>query len=342
MATTGSASTSTGPIQAVGATGRVHAVLRDLPGAPGGLLPGQVLRLTQGRVGGEGGGAWQLASLDSDQVLTLLQPPLEDLMPGDQLLLRVRTVSPRLELEVLERRSRSTAGASDRPSDRLSDGAADASSKRSSTRSFEGASEGDGGWAQFAALRGDLAAWRRQMLSELTAARAGDAARPTPLTLAADWAMALSHGRAPMGPGGEPFWLLPLAYWVRDEPDARSAPHRGADRSPDPSSEDAPGADPALSLLLKWRGAAIGLQLQGPRDALRLTLLAENDVVLAALRAELPRLVAALVRAGFRLSRLGWRRQALWVPADPPSAEPPLPVHGPLLQASATLVVALQ
>jgi hypothetical protein len=57
------------------------------------------------------------------------------------------------------------------------------------------------------------------------------------------------------------------------------------------------------------------------------------------LRSELPTLVAALVRAGVRLQRLGWRQQALWVPVDP---FPDLRADPGLLSAAAELMLALR
>lgn len=311
-------------VGAVGAAARLQPALRDFAG----LAPGAVLRLSGGgdREGGAGG--WRLESLDSGEVMTLIEPPLDDLLPGDQVLLRVRAVVPRMELEVIERR-RDPAGG--------------------------GAASRDGGpasnWSQLSALRVDLAQWRRQLLTAVVEAPP----IRTPAALVSAWTLALAHGQVPVGPGGEPMWLLPLPYWVRADRADRAAiagktdrSERGGGDSPldrrlrgesQASSEPGEGADePALSLLLRWRGEAVGLQLQGTRSALSLTVLAEHDALLAALRGELPRVVAALVRAGFRLRRLGWRRQPLWVPVDP---SPPMRSDASLLQAAAELVTAL-
>lgn len=311
---------SGGAVGAVTATTRLQPVLRDLPG----LVPGSVLRLAGGPMPGAPEAGWRLESLDSGQVLTLIEPPLDDLQPGDQLLLRVRTVSPRLELEVMERRA---AG-------------------ESVSRAWTSSGAGNGGngsgvapsaWGQLSALRADLAQWRRQLLSTpmLEAASVR-----TPAALVSAWTIALAHGQVPAGPTGEPLWLLPLPYWVRvDRPTTPSAdrhpPEEGASSSPGGALPD---DEPALSVLLRWRGEAVALQLQGSRAALAITVLAEHEAVLTALRAELPRVLAALVRAGFRLKRLSWRRQPLWVPVDP---FPPMRSAPDLLAAAAELVAAL-
>ncbi|OWQ93158.1 hypothetical protein CDN99_01260 [Roseateles aquatilis] len=313
-------STSNGNVGAVGAvtaSSRLQPLLRDLGGLPG-LAPGAVLRLAGADRPGAG---WRLESLDSGRVMTLIEPPLDDLLPGDEVLLRVRAVAPRVELEVIERRAGGgrdgPAGAWDRPG---------------SGRADMGAG-GNSGWGQLAALRVDLAQWRRQLLTTLVP----EPAMRTPAALVSAWTLALAHGQVPVGPGGEPLWLLPLPYWVRADrrggaPDDEASSGSGAP-APAAVSEDA-----ALSLLLRWRGEAIGVQLQGTRTALSITLLAENDQILTALRAELPRLVAALVRVGFRLQRLGWRRQPLWVPVDP---FPAMRSEPALLTAAAELVAAL-
>jgi hypothetical protein len=187
---------------------------------------------------------------------------------------------------------------------------------------------GDSTWAQLSSLRADLAGWRRQMLAD-----PGLPSRSlSTAQLIQGWAEALLQGRPPISPGGEPFWLLPQPYWLRHERDASSSQ---PPRSPEPDPDD----EPALSLLFKWKDAAIGMQLQGSRHALKLTLLAESEQVLTALRSELPALVAALVRAGVRLQRLGWRQQALWVPVDP---FPDLRADPGLLSAAAELMLALR
>ena len=118
-------------------------------------------------------------------------------------------------------------------------------------------------------------------------------------------------------------------------PSERHPPQEGA--SPFAGGGSAPD-EPALSLLLRWRGEAIGLQLEGSRAGLSITVLAEQEPVLTALRAELARVLAALVRAGFRLRKLTWRRQPLWVPVDP---FPPMRSEPALLTAAAELVAAL-
>lgn len=301
-----------GPVGAVTATARLQPVLRDLPG----LLPGSVLRLAGGPMPGAPEAGWRLESLDSGQVLTLIEPPLDDLQPGDQLLLRVRTVSPRLELEVMERRSSGgTAGGA-------------------------GSGVAPSAWGQLSALRADLAQWRRQLLS---APMLEAPTLRTPAALVSAWTIALAHGQVPTGPSGEPLWLLPLPYWVRQDrpmpahaaPSERHPPQEGA--SPFAGGGSAPD-EPALSLLLRWRGEAIGLQLEGSRAGLSITVLAEQEPVLTALRAELARVLAALVRAGFRLRKLTWRRQPLWVPVDP---FPPMRSEPALLTAAAELVAAL-
>jgi hypothetical protein len=285
-------------VSAVGGIGRLQPSLRDF----GALMPGAVLRLSGGGERNGGGSGWRLESLDSGEVMTLIEPPLEDLLPGDQVLLRVRAVVPRMELEVIERRrDPSNVGAAGR-----GDGAMPSA------------------WGQLSALRVDLAQWRRQLLTAIVEA---PPAR-TPAGLMSAWTLALAHGQVPVGPGGEPLWLLPLPYWLRRE---------GRDASDAPAAS-APGEEPALSLLLRWRGEAVGLQLEGTRAALSLTVLAEHEHVLTALRGELPRVVAALVRAGFRLRRLGWRKQPLWVPVDP---SPPMRCDATLLTAAAELVTAL-
>ena len=317
-----------GGVSAIRPTGRLQATLRDA----GGLMPGAVLRLSGGGDRGGGGSGWRLESLDSGEIMTLIEPPLDDLLPGDQVLLRVRSVVPRMELEVIERRR-----------DPANVGAATASGGR-----------GDGAmpsaWGQLSALRVDLALWRRQLWRAIVEAPP----MRTPAGLVSAWTLALAHGQVPVGPGGEPLWLLPLAYWVRREgregrkgcdagdvaglPCAAGSPARHNDALHAPAASPPGGDEPALSLLLRWRGEAVGLQLQGTRAALSLTVLAEQEHVLTALRSELPRVVAALVRAGFRLRRLGWRRQPLWVPVDP---SPPLRSDTILLTAAAELVTAL-
>ncbi|MDH0868244.1 hypothetical protein [Mitsuaria sp. GD03876] len=320
MAGSTSSGGAPGGVGAIGATPRLQPALRDFAG----LVPGAVLRLTGGgdRAGQPGG--WRLESLDSGEVMTLIEPPLDDLLPGDQLLLRVRAVVPRMELEVVERR-RDPAGA----------GVLGGAGARG-----DGEGGPPSGWSQLSALRVDLAQWRRQLL---TAVVETPPAR-TPAALVSAWTLALAHGQVPVGPGGEPLWLLPLPYWVRAERHGEGA---GQDPRQDPRDDGRPATagastpaaeEPALSLLLRWRGEAIGLQLQGTRAALSLTVLAEHDPVLAALRGELPRVVAALVRAGFRLRRLGWRRQPLWVPVDP---SPPMRSDASLLSAAAELVTTL-
>lgn len=330
MATSGSTSGGVaaigavgGPVGAVGAvaaTARLQPVLRDLPG----LMPGHVLRLAGGPLPGTPEAGWRLESLDSGQVLTLIEPPLDDLQPGDQLLLRVRTVSPRLELEVMERRAGGASGG------------------------WSGSGAGSGGgsgvapsaWGQLSALRADLAQWRRQLLATPMLA---DAAPRSAAALISGWTIALAHGQVPTGPTGEPLWLLPLPYWVRQDGQGGThgtTPDRHA--SGDSASSGAMGViapeELALSLLLRWRGEAIGLQLEGSRAGLTITVLAEQEPVLTALRAEMPRVLAALVRAGFKLRRLSWRRQPLWVPVDP---FPPMRSEPALLAAAAELVSAL-
>ncbi|WP_377153160.1 hypothetical protein ACFJIX_17470 [Roseateles sp. UC29_93] len=89
-----------GGVSGIGAVGRLQASLRDV----GGLTPGAVLRLSGGGDRNGGGSGWRLESLDSGEIMTLIEPPLDDLLPGDQVLLRVRAVVPRMELEVIERR----------------------------------------------------------------------------------------------------------------------------------------------------------------------------------------------------------------------------------------------
>ncbi|WP_431104532.1 hypothetical protein [Roseateles noduli] len=314
-----------GGVSGIGAVGRLQASLRDV----GGLTPGAVLRLSGGGDRNGGGSGWRLESLDSGEIMTLIEPPLDDLLPGDQVLLRVRAVVPRTELEVIERRR-----------DPANVGAA-------SPNAGAAGGHGDGAmpsaWGQLSALRVDLAQWRRQLLTAIVET---PPAR-TPAGLVSAWTLALAHGQMPVGPGGEPLWLLPISYWVRREgrdpgdPPGRpsgtgsSARHDDVLHAPAASAQ---GEEPALSLLLRWRAEAVGLQLQGTRAALALTVLAEHDHVLTALRGELPRVVAALVRAGFRLRRLGWRKQPLWVPVDP---SPPMRSDTALLTAAAELVTAL-
>ncbi|WP_431047316.1 hypothetical protein [Roseateles sp. L2-2] len=293
----------------IAATGRLQPSLRDFAG----LAPGAVLRLSGGGDRERGGGSgWRLESLDSGEIMTLIEPPLDDLLPGDQVLLRVRAVVPRMELEVIERR-RDPAPTGLSGGGARNDGAAPSA------------------WGQLTALRVDLAQWRRQLLMAVVE----PVAPRTPAALVSAWTLALAHGQVPMGPGGEPLWLLPLAYWVRG--DRADDLQHGQPPQPEPEPLVA-GEEPALSLLLRWRGEAVGLQLQGTRAALSLTVLAEHEHVLTALRGELPRVVAALVRAGLRLRRLGWRRQPLWVPVDP---SPPLRSDATLLSAAAELVTAL-
>lgn len=302
---------STSPVSPVSAAVRVAPAGRDSQG----LQAGDLLRL---RPAGAPSGGWTLESLEGSQVLSLIQPPLEDLVPGDELLMRVVSVVPRLSLEVVERRG----GVHGDP--RSAD-------PRSADRPPAGAPpplRGDSTWAQLSSLRADLAGWRRQMLAD-----PGMPSRSlSTAQLMQAWAEALAQGRPPIGPGGEPFWLLPQPYWLRHERDAQTSQ---GPRSLEPDTED----EPALSLLFRWKDAAIGMQLQGPRHALKLTLLAESEQVLTALRSELPALVAALVRAGVRLQRLGWRQQALWVPVDP---FPDLRADAGLLSAAAELMLALR
>ena len=294
-----------GAVSGIAAAGRLQPALRDFAG----LMPGAVLRLSGGGDRSGGGAGWRLESLDSGEVMTLIEPPLDDLLPGDQVLLRVRAVVPRMELEVMERR-RDPAHVGLSGGSARNDGAAPSA------------------WGQLTALRVDLAQWRRQLL----AAVVESPAPRTPAALVSAWTVALAHGQVPVGAGGEPLWLLPLAYWVRGDR-ADDAPH-----APPAPEAIAAEEEPALSLLLRWRGEAVGLQFQGTRAALSLTVLAEHEHVLTALRGELPRVVAALVRAGFRLRRLGWRKQPLWVPVDP---SPPMRSDTTLLTAAAELVTAL-
>lgn len=307
------------PISAVLAPARVSASGRE----PRSLQAGDLLRL---KPGSAAAGGWTLESLEGSQVLSLIQPPLDDLAPGDELLMRVVSVSPRLSLEVVERQG---------PGSGSSPGT-DRSGRR------EGAGQptappplrGDSTWAQLSSLRADLAGWRRQMLSD-----PGLPSRSlSTAQLVQGWAEALLQGRPPISPGGEPFWLLPQPYWLRHERherDEREGAPSQSPHTPDLETDD----EPALSLLFRWKDAAIGMQLQGSRHALKLTLLAESDQVLTALRSELPALVAALVRAGVRLQRLGWRQQALWVPVDP---FPDLRADPGLLSAAAELMLALR
>ncbi|WAC72426.1 hypothetical protein OU995_23180 [Roseateles sp. SL47] len=333
---------STSPVSPVSATVRVAPAGRE----PQGLQAGDLLRLKPGSASASG---WTLESLDGAQVLSLIQPPLEDLVPGDELLMRVVSVWPRLALEVVERRgagagagpqsSNTTHAASpdtdfpeplDDTRPRWQRGGAGSSPSADPWQAGGGSrlNRADSGWSQLSALRADLAGWRRQMLA--------DPGMPTrslsTAQLIQGWAEALAQGRPPIGPGGEPFWLLPQPYWLRHERDA-DRPHR----HPEPGDDEE--HEPALSLLFKWKDAAVGLQLQGARHALHLTLLAESEQVLTALRSELPALVAALVRAGVRLQRLGWRQQALWVPVDP---FPDLRADPGLLSAAAELMLALR
>ncbi|HEY1394777.1 hypothetical protein [Roseateles sp.] len=318
-----------GAVSGIAAAGRLQPALRDFAG----LMPGAVLRLSGGGDRGGGAGGWRLESLDSGEIMSLIEPPLDDLLPGDQVLLRVRAVVPRMELEVVERRR-----------DPSHVGATSAAGGRG-----EGAMPS--AWGQLSALRVDLAQWRRQLLTAIVEAPPVR----TPAGLVSAWTLALAHGQVPVGPGGEPLWLLPLPYWVRREgresgeapglpsglpyglPSGSGALARHDDALHAPAAAG-PGEEPALSLLMRWRGEAVGLQLQGTRAALSLTVLAEHDPVLTALRGELPRVVAALVRAGFRLRRLGWRKQPLWVPVDP---SPPMRSDTTLLTAAAELVTAL-
>ncbi len=311
-----------GAIGAVGAASRAQSTWRDFLG----LMPGAVLRLSGGGGAGSGPTGWRLESLDSGELMTLIEPPLDDLLPGDEVLLRVRAVVPRMELEVIERRRDPANGGS-----------------TASSAGGRGDAAAPSAWGQLSALRVDLASWRRQMLIAVVETPPASSA----VGLVSAWTLALSHGQVPLGPGGEPLWLLPLPYWLRregregGEGQASASTSGGASRHDDAlhaPSATAPGEDSALSLLLRWRGEAVGLQLQGTRAALSLTVLAEHDHVLAALRGELPRVVAALVRAGFRLRRLGWRKQALWVPVDP---SPPMRSDPVLLTAAAEWVMAL-
>lgn len=335
---------STSPVSPVSGVVRVAPAGRDTQG----LQAGDLLRL---KPGGAPSAGWTLESLEGSQVLSLIQPPLEDLAPGDELLMRVVSVLPRLALEVVERRG-AGAGASagagagaasgaapevDRNADAAdfragaSRRAGPADDPRHADRPLAGASlplRGDSTWAQLSSLRADLAGWRRQMLAD-----PGMPSRSlSTAQLIQGWAEALAQGRPPVAPGGEPFWLLPQPYWLRPERDAQ---HAQRPRTLEPDTDD----EPALSLLFKWKDAAIGMQLQGPRHALKLTLLAESEQVLTALRSELPALVAALVRAGVRLHRLGWRQQALWVPVDP---FPDLRADPGLLSAAAELMLVLR
>lgn len=336
---------STSPVSPVSAAVRVAPAGRD----PQGLQTGDLLRL---RPGGASSSGWTLESLEGSQVLSLIQPPLDDLAPGDELLMRVVSVLPRLALEVVERRGAGGAAGAGAGAGRAAagaspdaEGAADATGLRAGAARRAGAAEdsrsadhplagappplrGDSTWAQLSSLRADLAGWRRQMLADPgMPSRSLNTAQ-----LMQAWAEALAQGRPPVGPGGEPFWLLPQPYWLRHERDAQNSQRP---RSLEPDLDD----EPALSLLFKWKDAAIGMQLQGPRHALKLTLLAETEQVLTALRSELPALVAALVRAGVRLQRLGWRQQALWVPVDP---FPDLRADAGLLSAAAELMLALR
>ncbi|MBB3196631.1 hypothetical protein [Roseateles terrae] len=360
MATGSSSSLS--PISAVSATARISAPGRD----PQSLQAGDLLRLTPGS---RATGGWTLESLEGSQVLSLIQPPMDDLAPGDEVLMRVVSVSPRLSLEVVERRGRGPGVAAavdasafeelsgERPADATrSEARTRAAGPGNTTADLPGAERyiqrdgqrdgrrdgaglqqasaplrGDSTWAQLSSLRADLAGWRRQMLSD-----PGMPSRSlSTAQLVQGWAQALQQGRPPVSPGGEPFWLLPQPYWLRHERHERDGASSESPRSPEPELDD----EPALSLLFKWKDAAIGMQLQGPRHALKLILLAESEQVLTALRSELPALVAALVRAGVRLQRLGWRQQALWVPVDP---FPDLRADPGLLSAAAELMLALR
>lgn len=319
-------------VNGISGVGRLQSSLREFSG----LMPGAVLLLSgSGDRGGDrtGTSGWRLESLDSGEVMTLIEPPLDDLLPGDQVLLRVRAVVPRMELEVIERRRNPG-----RPDMAGGDGGAAGRTRN------DGATPS--GWGLLTALRVDLASWRRQMLTPVVE----PPAPRTPAGLVSAWTLALAHGQVPVGPWGKPLWLLPLAYWVRGDRGDRGdggddAPHAThalyaslAPRAPSTPESLAAGEEPALSLLLRWRGEAVALQLQGTRAALSLTVLAEQEHVLTALRGELARVVAALVRAGFRLRRLGWRRQPLWVPVDP---SPPMRSDATLLTAAAELVTAL-
>ncbi len=373
MATGSSSSLSKiSQVAPISSTVRAAAPGRD----PQSLQAGDLLRL---KPGGAVAGGWSLESLEGGQVLSLIQPPLDDLAPGDELLMRVVSVSPRLSLEVVERRGAGAGGAAaagvvafeaapgDRPADAgRGDPRAGFASRGQGHEELQGADRGDHSegwrdgrsqarpagaglqqapaplrgdstWAQLSSLRADLAGWRRQMLAD-----PGMPVRSlSTAQLVQGWALALQQGRPPMAPGGEPFWLLPQPYWLRherderDQRDQRDGASSQSPNAPEYGHED----EPALSLLFKWKDAAIGMQLQGPRHALKLTLLAESEQVLTALRSELPALVAALVRAGVRLQRLGWRQQALWVPVDP---FPDLRADPGLLSAAAELMLALR
>lgn len=323
-------SSGTSAVGAVHAVGALQPVLREhWPG----LLPGALLRLRQdgeGGHGGHGGGntsagagpaPWLLDPLDGGQVLVLAAPPLDDLTAGEQLLLRVRALQPRLELEVLERRRD--------PQD---------------TRAGQARWAPDSGWTQLSLLRpeGALLRHRVQILARPISVPPS-ALMNAPLLVQA-WTEALAQGRPPMTPGGEPFWLLPLPYWMN----ARRSPggqfgHQGQQGQQGHQGPHPAGAEedePALSLMLRWRGQAVALQISGTREAgLSLVLLAEREATLADLRATLPRLATALVRAGWRLQRLHWRQQALWVPED---GGPVLRADAALLGVAAELLLALE
>lgn len=291
----------------------LRAVLPLLSGlAQSGLplpRPGAVLSLAAALApaAGRGERLWELRGPAGELLATLAAP--EGVAPGEVLLLRLRALQPRMELELLERRAPQAPPGS-----------------------------ADSGWAQLGQLRSGAALLRRQTLAAAVLPRLsleGEALR-----LVTAWLLAAEQGLPPSGPQGQPLWLW---HWPRGLPGLES-PH---DAEPDtPAGDDEGAAEPpapraSLVLLLRWRGRPVLLHLQrGRGDGLHLVLVVEDEETQRALRAEQPRWLAALARGGHRLLSLAWRQRPLPVPHEP--GRMPAGAPRPLLDAAALLLRALE
>jgi hypothetical protein len=236
-------------ITAIAGLSRLPPLLQELPG----LRPGALLRLlAQGQgwgLQGDQAGQYLPLSDAARQALAALAAEL-GLAPGESWLLRVRSLQPRLELQLLAQQTLAPAPA-EAP---------------------------DSGWARLSALRPDMAGWRRRQQGGMSSALTElDAAG-----LARQWAQALALAQAPLSPRAQGLWLMPQAFWAPDW--GRESASARQDQPPPPClSLLLRWRDQALALQLQGGRAALELLLLAEQEAVLAALKAELTRLVAAL-----------------------------------------------------------
>lgn len=248
----------------------------------------------------------------------LLNVPPGAAAAGDVLLLRVLATQPKLELQMLERRSADAAGANVPAAAGQEDTAALRPDQAWLQQRFNGARQMSG-----SALPASLAAqWRGRVLAEVLRSNLPEQPGPQAAAAPAEGAARLEPFHL-QGWNGQALLLRLLspqmAGWPslerEDEALQQQPPHRHAE-SEQHAGSDEPGEGLRLGLILSLNGDWVQVVMQW-QQGLLLHFSADKPETLQALRALMPRIAAALAAVPLPLRHCQ-------LSSKPPAA-PPLP-----------------